>query len=54
MRKGQKKRVWTPEQKIEIVHKHLMNIYPLKNWKKSMVQTICGNVPLYKPVWEDA
>ena len=23
MRKGQKKRVWTPEQKSEIVHKHL-------------------------------
>ena len=23
MRKGQKKRVWTPEQKAEIVHKHL-------------------------------
>ena len=23
MRKGQKKRVWTPEQKTEIVHKHL-------------------------------
>ena len=22
MRKGQKKRVWTPEQKSEIVHKH--------------------------------
>ena len=25
MRKGQKKRVWTPEQKSEIVHKHLDN-----------------------------
>ena len=23
MKKGQKKRVWTPEQKSEIVHKHL-------------------------------
>ena len=23
MKKGQKKRVWTPEQKLEIVHKHL-------------------------------
>ena len=23
MRKGQKKRIWTPEQKAEIVHKHL-------------------------------
>lgn len=23
MRKGQKKRIWTPEQKSEIVHKHL-------------------------------
>ena len=23
VRKGQKKRVWTPEQKLEIVHKHL-------------------------------
>ena len=23
MRKGQKKRVWTPEQKLEIVHRHL-------------------------------
>ena len=25
MRKGQKKRIWTPEQKLEIVHKHLDN-----------------------------
>ena len=25
MRKGQKKRIWTPEQKLEIVHKHLNN-----------------------------
>ena len=25
MRKGQKKRIWTPEQKSEIVHKHLDN-----------------------------
>ncbi len=23
LKKGQKKRVWTPEQKVEIVHKHL-------------------------------
>ena len=23
MRKGQKKRIWTPEQKSEIVHKHI-------------------------------
>ena len=23
MKKGQKKRVWTPEQKLEIIHKHL-------------------------------
>lgn len=23
MKKGQKKRIWTPEQKLEIVHKHL-------------------------------
>lgn len=23
MRKGQKKRIWTPEQKAEIVYKHL-------------------------------
>ena len=23
MKKGQKKRVWTPQQKVEIVHKHL-------------------------------
>ena len=23
LKKGQKKRVWTPEQKAEIVHKHL-------------------------------
>ena len=25
MKKGQKKRIWTPEQKSEIVHKHLDN-----------------------------
>ena len=28
MRKGQKKRVWTPEQKAEIVHKHIVYVNP--------------------------
>ena len=53
MRKGQKKRIWTPEQKSEIVHKHLDNHNPFhdkavqappvsdccKNW-----QALCGHV----------
>ena len=30
MRKGQKKRVWTPEQKLEIIQKHLEDHYSLR------------------------
>ena len=30
MRKGQKKRIWTPEQKSEIVHKHLDDHIPVR------------------------
>ena len=34
MRKGQKKRVWTPEQKSEIVHKHLDEHISVKKLEK--------------------
>ena len=34
MRKGQKKRVWTPEQKLEIVHKHLDDHISVKTLAK--------------------
>ena len=34
MKKGQKKRVWTPEQKLEIVHKHLDEHISLKKLEK--------------------
>ena len=34
MRKGQKKRVWTPEQKAEIVHKHLNDHISVRTLEK--------------------
>ena len=34
MRKGQKKRVWTPEQKAEIVHKHLKEHISVRELEK--------------------
>ena len=34
MKKGQKKRVWTPEQKSEIVHKHLDDHISVKKLEK--------------------
>ena len=34
MRKGQKKRVWTPEQKLEIVRKHLDDHIPMRMLSK--------------------
>ena len=34
MRKGQKKRIWTPEQKSEIVHKHLDNHISVRTLEK--------------------
>ena len=35
MKKGQKKRIWTPEQKLEIVHKHLDEHISLKTLGKT-------------------
>ena len=35
MKKGQKKRVWTPEQKLEIVHKHLDEHVSVKKLAKA-------------------
>ena len=34
MRKGQKKRVWTPEQKLEIIRKHLEDHISLRTLEK--------------------
>ena len=34
MRKGQKKRVWTPEQKLEIIQKHLKDHISLRTLEK--------------------
>ena len=34
MKKGQKKRTWTPEQKLEIVHKHLEDHISVKTLAK--------------------
>ena len=34
MRKGQKKRVWTPEQKLEIIKKYLEDHIPLRTMEK--------------------
>ena len=34
MRKGQKKRVWTPEQKLEIIQKHLEDHISLRTLEK--------------------
>lgn len=48
MRKGQKKRVWTPEQKAEIVHKHLKEHISVRALEKeyhadrSGIDTIAG------------
>ena len=44
MKKGQKKRVWTPEQKLEIVHKHLDDHISVKKLEKEYQvehSTIC-------------
>ena len=44
MRKGQRKRVWTPEQKLEIVHKHLDEHISVKKLEKEYQvehSTIC-------------
>ena len=44
MKKGQKKRVWTPEQKSEIVHKHLDDHISVKKLEKEYQvahSTIC-------------
>ena len=44
MKKGQKKRVWTPEQKLEIVHKHLEDHISVRKLKKEYQvehSTIC-------------
>ena len=44
MRKGQKKRVWTPEQKAEIVHKHLRSSATTKTAQKSTkMRRFCGS-----------
>ena len=34
MRKGQKKRIWTPDQKLEIIHKHLDDHVSLRTLEK--------------------
>ena len=34
MKKGQKKRIWTPEQKLEVVHKHLDDHISVKTLAK--------------------
>lgn len=39
VRKGQAKRVWTPEQKSEIAHKHLGNHISVRTWKENILQT---------------
>ena len=44
MKKGQKKRVWTPEQKFEIVHKHLEDHISVRKLEKGYQvehSTIC-------------
>ena len=44
MKKGQKKRVWTPEQKLEIVHKHLEDHISVRKLEKEYQvehSTIC-------------
>ena len=44
MKKGQKKRVWTPEQKLEIVHKHLEDHISVRQLEKEYQvehSTIC-------------
>ena len=44
MRKGQRKRVWTPEQKLKIVHKHLDEHISVKKLEKEYQvehSTIC-------------
>ena len=50
MRKGQKKRVWTPEQKSEIVHKHLddhISVRTLEREYKADRSMICRWVKEY-------
>ena len=44
VKKGQKKRVWTPEQKLEIVHKHLEDHISVRKLEKEYQvehSTIC-------------
>ena len=60
MKKGQRKRVWTKEQKLEIVHKHLDEHISIKKLGKEyginhgMVQivTVTGQLGRNsRPVW---
>ena len=57
MRKGQKKRVWTPEQKSEIVHKHLdehISVRTLEREYTADRSMICRSVKEYIAEGESA
>ena len=57
MRKGQKKRVWTPEQKSEIVHKHLDDHISLRTLEREYTadrSMICRWVKEYIAAGEGA
>lgn len=57
MRKGQKKRIWTPEQKSEIVHKHLDDHISVRTLEKEYTadrSMICRWVKEYVTEGESA
>ena len=57
MKKGQKKRVWTPEQKAEIVHKHLEEHVSVRTLEKEYTadrSMICRWVKEYLAEGEQA
>lgn len=57
MKKGQSKRIWTPEQKAEIVHKHLdehVSVRTLEKEYRADRSMICKWVKKYIAEGEDA
>ena len=38
MKKGQKKRIWTKEQKLEIINKHLKEHVSVRSLEKNIMQ----------------